>query len=111
MRLRYGIQKRTAKQRGIPWHLTYEQWLKIWTDSKTKLVANDKGYFRNEDGPSSLPSNALLAGTQSAKASDVLSRSSRSPLGWRTGGHRGRAVSAPASSAPRTQSADPLLRH
>lgn len=29
----YNIQKGNAKRRGIPWELTYEEWLRIWQES------------------------------------------------------------------------------
>jgi hypothetical protein len=33
LRKRYRDHKASAKQRGIPFLLTFEQWLQIWTDS------------------------------------------------------------------------------
>lgn len=32
-RRRYAVQKGDAKRRGIPFLLTFEQWLKVWVDS------------------------------------------------------------------------------
>ncbi len=33
LRWKFAIQRGKAKDRNIEWELTYEQWIKIWTDS------------------------------------------------------------------------------
>lgn len=52
----YSVQKRKAKQRDIPWELTFAEWWKIWEDSGFwYLRGNRKGTYcmcRNKDvGP------------------------------------------------------------
>lgn len=33
LRRAFGQQRDNAKQRGIPWHLSYDAWLRIWRES------------------------------------------------------------------------------
>lgn len=40
---RYREQKYNARGRGIEWSLTYEEWLKIWTDSGKLHLRGRKG--------------------------------------------------------------------
>lgn len=52
----YSVQKRKAKQRGIEWKLTFEEWWDIWQSSgKWYLRGDRKGTYcmcRNKDiGP------------------------------------------------------------
>jgi hypothetical protein len=46
MKKRFREQRNSAKRRGISWRLTYEQWLKIWSDSgKLARRGNRKGNY------------------------------------------------------------------
>lgn len=53
----YRIQKQNARQRGIGFELTYEQWLAVWGD-KIELRGRGKGKYcmarNNDQGPYAL---------------------------------------------------------
>jgi hypothetical protein len=41
----FKVQQSAAKQRGIPWHLPYWEWLQIWQDSGH---LHERGVHRGE---------------------------------------------------------------
>lgn len=54
---KFSVQKRKAKQRGIPWELTFEQWWSLWQDSGRWDERNQTGYVMcrtNDEGPYAL---------------------------------------------------------
>lgn len=51
---KYSVQKRHAKQRKIPWELTFEQWWNIWQESGKWDERSETGYVMcrtNDFGP------------------------------------------------------------
>lgn len=56
---KFSVQKRKAKQRGIPWELSFEQWWGIWEQSgKWDLRGDTSGMYcmsrREDTGPYSV---------------------------------------------------------
>ena len=70
MRKQYSDQMFKAKQRGIDWHFTYDEWVKWWGDDITNrgIGSNDLQMCRKNDTGPYHPNNVYKATTKQNRA-------------------------------------------
>lgn len=85
---RFVQAKNAAKQRGISFFFTFEEWLKVWQDSGHWEERGPKGYCmcrKGDEGPYSIDNVYIALHIENKKDAWGNGKISRPPLGVRLG--------------------------